>query len=418
MTDIVITGGRVPPDIQYYLDGALECFDIPTDVYLWGRYFCPNITELLDSFDHEMDLQDQNHGTRLSNYGARLERLYLDWQETADPNAVALCLAYGVHYSGNAKQIVREICGSLVEDERGVLNGIEYYQSMTEHTSNGLVYYNGLKMFERKRGFLESRYRIQKQWASLEKVPDFTQFKLIWPERPTLGEIYDEMEWEDRRKPKAPEKSKKKALKRSAKLLDSITGENTVQMFMSGQEISVVGQKYRFSLTKQKHGSIAGSHGSAETRVYHKDSDEFVCGLCVYTQNVTVFDHLASIVLHCKSGLEDLIIEEANITARGNLELLPESKLKQIEERKRPTNVQLALDAIESVEESDENRIQRSIYGAHWREVLARRDRVHRENEIAVEKLVNRVTKKFPHLFATPRRTIPGMHLLFSGPEY
>ncbi|MNU97689.1 hypothetical protein D3C71_877750 [compost metagenome] len=415
MTNIAITGGRVPPDIQYYLDGALECFDIPPDVYLWGRYFCPNITELLDSFDHEMDLQDQNHSNRLTNYGARLERLYLDWQDTADHNAVVLCLAYGVHYSGNATQIVREICGSLVEDERGVLNGIEYYRNNIRHNNKGVVYYDGLKMFERKRHFLESRYRIRAQWETLVDRPDISKFQLIWPELPNMDFAYEEITGRSKRKP--PEKSKKKALKRSAALLDSITGENTVQLFLSGEEVSVTGRKYRFSLTKQKYGSISGSHGSAETRVYDLETNEFVCGLFVYTKNVTVFDHLASIVLHCKSGLEELIIEEANITARGNLDLLPDSKRKQLEERNRPPAVELALAAIDSVEESDANRIQRSIYGVHWREVLSRRDRVHRENEIAVEKLVKRVTKKYPYLFENKRYTMPRIGNLFHGPE-
>lgn len=414
MTEIAITGGRVPPDIQYFLDGSMECFDIPPDVYLWGRYFCPNITELLDSFDREATLGDQDHLSRLSSYGARLEHLYLEWQATADPNAVALCLAYGVHYSGDNTKLIRDLCGTLVEDEHGVLANLGFYQSITSHTGNGVVYYDGLKKIERKRNFLESRLRIHKQWSALVEVPDFTKVKLLWPRQPTHGEIYDEIRG-DKFKPKPPEKSTKKALKRSAKLLDSITGENTVQLFLSGEEVSVTGQKYRFSLTKQRHGSISGSHGSAETRVYDLETNEFVCGLCVYTQNVTVFDHLASIVLHCKSGLEELIIEEANITVRGNMELLPESKLKQLEERKRPVQVENALGTIINIEESDDNRIQRSVYGVHWREVAARRDRVTRENEIALDKLVRRVTKKFPELFVAPRRKVPGIALLFGS---
>ena len=404
MVDVAVTGCGMPPDIQYFLDGSLECFNIPPDVYLWGMYFCPNITAVIDGMDSVTELQDENHGQRLNNYGARLEQIYLEWQKTADANAVALCLAYGITYSGQPKQILREVAGTLVEDELGVLAGLGAYKELIRHQKDGIVYFDGPKLFERHRSFFESRYRIRRQWETLDK-PDFTTINLIYPFTPSP---------QRGKASPPPEKTKKKALKRSANLLNSITGEPTVQLFLSGEEVSVTGRRYRFSLTKQKWASIGGSHGTADTRVYHNETGEFVCGLCVYTPNVTVFDHLASIVLHCKSGLEDLIIDEANITSRGNTSLLPESKIKQIDAENQITR----NEAVEAIEYTDmQKSVSRSIFGPRWLEMEPRKQRISALNEIAVDKLYKRVLKKYPHLFEAPTDRIPRVAELFFGPE-
>jgi len=425
MVDVMVTGGRIPPDIQYYFDGALECFDIPPDVYLWGKYFCPNSTELLDNMERDDRLQvPGHHGSTLTNYGKQFELHYLEWQKTAQPEAVALCLAFGVTYMGSTKAIISEICNTLVEDEYGVLAGVSYYVQNTRFKKNGLVFYDGVKMFERKKHFLDARYRIREQWEALEH-PDYSQLRLTWPQLPGADTIreylyYDEEEGFTTKKP-APDKKTKRALKRSAKLLDSVTGENTVQMFLSGEEVSVVGQKYRFSLTKEKYGTLNSSHGSATTKVYDKETNEFICGLCIYTQNVTVFDHLASIVLHCKSGLEDLIIEEANITQRGKIDLLPQSKLDQIDGKNQLTDHATEIININGIESEltivESDPLARSIRGPHYKLIDQRKHLVDAANKKAKEKLVQRIQRKYPHLFIQPKLLTPQIRQLFSGPR-
>lgn len=423
MVDVMVTGGRMPPDIQYFLDGSAECFDIPVDVYFWGRYFCPNLTELIDNMDKDASLVvPGHHGSTLTNYGMQLERMYLEWQNQADPHAVALCLAYGMHFMPSPEKIIGDLCNTLVDDELGTIAKISFYSSNTRHQKDGLVYFDGMKMFERKRHFMESRARIIRQWDEVKEL-DLREIKLVWPEPIRYVDFIDEY----RSSKPAPEKSTRKALKRSAKLLDAVAGENTVKLFLSGSEVSVTGNKYRFSLTKDKYGSITGSHGAAVTRVYDVASNEFICGLCVYTKNVTVFDHLASIVLHCKSGLEEVIIDEANVTERGRIDLLPKTKYDKLMGLNKPEPFldaddfeHVGLREIEDrfdIVERKENSIAAAIYGPGYRLVAQRKRKVDQANEKAKSKLVHRIRRKHPELFVKPSTPVAHLAQLFNGPQ-
>jgi len=436
MVDVAVTGGPIAHDIQYYLDCAAECFDIPPDVYIWARTFHPNLTQLVDSFDEDPTLRgdDNNHGNWLSRCGDRLEKLYLEWQEWADPNAVAFCLAYGVTYSPTSEFVLNQICNTLVDDEQSVLTGIAYYDSARTYAKDGLVYYDGLKLFQRKRGFFESLRRIHLQWEQFEAKPDLRELRLVYP--PRIEQNLDDvqiLEIEDpnrgnyrpnrlaRRKPKPLPKEKKKALRKSADLLNTLTGSNTTQLFLSGKEVTVTGQKYVFSLTKELRSSLTTSHGSATTSVYDKASGEFVCGLCVYTAGVTVFDHLASLVLHCKSGLEDQIIMDANITKKGRMDLLPAAKREQIElERRRwaPQEVEVInLADIESQLEIVENRVAVSLFGENNKARMARESKVRAANDLAKRKLIHRIKRKHPDFFRNPTVRFNEIRRLAHGPE-
>lgn len=395
MVDVVLTGGPLPPDINYYLECSVECFNIPLDVYFWAKHFCPNTTQLVDELDQDPELRFETHTEALSKHCSRLERYYLDWQEHADINAVAVCLAFGTYYTSDTRALLDNMMNSLVLPTRDVLLSIPHYSNAIRYSENTIAYLDGVKLFDRQRGFFESRYRMVKQWETIRDQVDLRDIRLIQQPRPTLQQLRAVMEFEDnrnKRNARVIPKEKRKALKRSATLLDAVSGENTVQMFLSGEKVTVTGNKYHFVLTKAAHSSITNAHGTATTRVYDSDSGEFVCGLCVYSPGVTVFDHLASIVMHCKSGLEDLIIEEANITDRGNLEFLPVGKKKQLE-KQRAANEAVVF------EPAGPNMIEQAMYGSDYGIIKQQAGKVKSLNEQAQQKLSRRLMKKFPHLF-------------------
>jgi hypothetical protein len=419
MPDIMVTGGRIPADIQYFLDGSAECYDIPPDVYFWARTFEPDITGIIDSFDADPQLNAiRDHSARLSRYGEQLEKLYLHWQTTASFEEVALCLGYGMHWSPAIDKFIGDII-TLVDSRQGVMARV--YAEYAEHQTDLLVFYNGQKMFERKLGFMQSLYRIQQQWDALNEHPNFDDYKIIYPKSLTNVSRTDETDWDDdhvvgRKKKitsKVLPKETKKALKRSAELLNGITGSKTTQLFLSGKAVVVTGQKYKFTLVKQQYGNISTNHGSAQTEVHDLETGEFVCGLCVYTPNVTVFDHLASIVLHCKSGLEEQIIMEANITKRGNLELLPDSK-------KQATHVteqnQIILDGLNPFNPRMENLLEH-MNGPNWIEIQRQQKLIDDLNNKLKAKTIKRIIRK--HASILPKRVVrfDNVRTLFYGPE-
>lgn len=393
MSTVQITGGYNPPDIEYFLDGSIECFDITPDIYLWGKFFKEGFTQLLDHLENEPN-EYENHSDRLNFFGQRLEEEFLKWQETADPNAVALCLAYGATYSTNVESIINGLVGQIVEYKDPTFPAFRLAKVCYE--TKDLIYYDGLAYVERKISYFKSRQRMLKQWEEIKDTVDWASLRIEWPQPKRIkfrvdGEL--EEEWVDfdsyRPKPKPIKKEQKKALKRSAELLNNLTGENTVSLFLSGQSVEVTGNKYRFELTKQQFGSITGSHGSANTRVYDIATGEFVCGLCVYTENVTVFDHLASLVLHCKAGLEEQIIQDANITTHGNLELLPKDKRDDVYKASR------------NFEDLFGNR-------GNIEETFAKRKALSESNKLK-QKMIKRFKKKYPELSLTTQSKIVGL---------
>lgn len=399
MVDVNITGGFLPPDIHYYLDGSIDCFDITPDVYIWGKFFEPNFTQILDSLGEE-EIQADNHSERLNTYGQRLEQAFLKWQETADPASTAVCLAYGAAYSTDVESIVDGIVGQIVDYNDPTMPSLRGIVEVT-HETKDLIYYNGLKYIERKLSYFRSRKRMLDQWAKIKDTIDWNSIEIKWPAPKKIKfKIDDEEEFIDlgspAKKVKLFKREQKKALKRSAELLNNITGENTVSLFLSGQEVVVTGEKYKFVLTKQQYGDIAGSHGSANTRVFHRETGEFVCGLCVYTEKVTVFDHLASLVLHCKAGLEEQIISDANITSRGNIQLLPDAKRNEV------------LDTSNRFD-----RMFRSTPEESQAEKEARKKAV-RESVKLKQKIVKRFKKKYPELSLKATSRVIGLDdLLF-----
>ncbi len=409
MPQVVIKGGYCPPDIQYYLDGAFSCYDIPPDVYFWAKHFHPNITKVLDDFDRIPENGFVDHGARLVAHGERLERLYLQWQQDAPIEEVSMCLGYGMAWMPSIEQIVGEIANTLVEFRGGVLETI--YHRFETHRTDLLVFYNGQKLFQRKRGFVESLYRIEQQWFALEVQPTFADYELVYPERrgvsreeaiAAIREI-DEGErlWLEKQKPKAPNKGIKKALKRSAELLNGVTGEKTTELFLSGQEVVVTGQRYKFVLTKEKHTTVTSNHGSARTDVYDIATNAFVAGLCVYTPGVTVFDHLASIVLHCKSGLEEQILLDANVIRRGDDSLLPESKRRK--EKSETGGRELG--------------ILQNLYGENYLEVDTQRERIRKLNAQLKQKNLRQIIKKYGHIMPARRVELPAMRQLSYAPS-
>lgn len=377
MPTITLTGTPPAHDVMYFLDSAAECFHIPPDVYLWAKYFHPNITGLVDSLDSLEELKGQSHLHTLARWGHYLEKLYLDWQQEAPIEEVTLCLGYGLNYLPTIKDIVHNLVGTLVDRTDSFMVDLAINKDFEAHRTTDLVFYDGIKKFHSQQACMESFYRIKAQWEALEVKPDFKDYQVITSPPPTLNELRAHVRGKEQAQKIFP-KETKRALKRSAEVLDSIAGKNTASLFLSGEEIIVTGQKYKFSLTKDPYGTITGSHGACRTRVLCAETNEFIASLCIYTPNVTVFDHLASLVLHCTSGLEDIIIMESNIINRGNIDKLPPAK----------------------IEEITKPRISDSEYDLFMGETKAiarkKRDLLELKNQKMHNKLVSRVACEFP----------------------
>lgn len=376
MPELIAPYYGVPHDIRYYLDSALEAYYIPLDVYVWATTFCPNITKLIDEMDehprYEHFKQKVGKQSSLVSAGLLLEHEYLEWQQKVPTEYSALCLGAAIKLF-SLEGFVKNTLGPVVESKRSSFPLIKIWDDYVRYETDEYRVYDAVRYARDNQKFaLASLKRIVDQWNSLSENPDFSEYRLI-RERYELAPNYNhQLHRQDLvdllRGQSIIKKPVRKALKRSSELLDDVAGQGTTSLFLSGKRLVVSGRKYDFHLTKD--GSIAGSHGACRTVVYQSGTDNFVAQLCVYTDKVTVFDHLASIVLHCQAGLEDEIINQSNLISVSDLELLPDaSKRKEIERR------ELNMQRLEELEErraplSKIDQIRRRLSDQAKRQIL------------------------------------------------
>lgn len=301
------------PDIQYCVDSLMEFKSLPLDVYAWLMWFNEDTNGLIDSYDSHRETIDQT----ITSQAIWLEEKYLEWQKTGPIEQVAFCLAYAVFYRPkNIRNELRELVGQLAVPESS------FVQTMPRAVlKNGIHTYNPYDELKRNERYFSFWDRIERQWNEFEHKDLIREFKITheYKQSPTRPDYI-----QPPKKKIEIKKETKKALKRSSKLFETYAGEGSTGLFLSGEEIRIIGQKYVFVL--KKTSSITMSHGACSTDVLDATTGNFIANLCVYSPNVTVFDHMVSIIFHCKAGMEDLVIKESNVMRCVDYSKLPEEK--------------------------------------------------------------------------------------------
>ena len=101
-------------------------------------------------------------------------------------------------------------------------------------------------------------------------------------------------------------------IKRSARFLTKLIGAETTRLYVGGEAIRIEGRHAIFELKKRSNLMTAGG-GWAAMAVFHKDfPDLHLCDICIYTNDVPLLDHIASIVMHIQAGHEEDILSIGN----------------------------------------------------------------------------------------------------------
>lgn len=104
----------------------------------------------------------------------------------------------------------------------------------------------------------------------------------------------------------------KRIIKRSVKLFSKLFGSEMTRMFIGGENIRVEGQHAIYEFRRMS--KMTESHGGFRAlSVFHKDHpDLLLCDVCIYTSDVPLLDHIASLIIHIKAGEEDEILKLGN----------------------------------------------------------------------------------------------------------
>lgn len=349
----------IAPDIQYCIDSLMEFKTLPPDVYAWLIWFNEDTNGLIDSYDNSRETLDQT----ISGQAIWLEEKYIEWQKTAPVEHVAFCLAYAVfNRPKNIRHELRELVGQLAIPESSFVRDMP-----RAIKKNGIHIYNPYDELKRNERYFSFWDRIERQWNEFEHKDMIREFKITHEYKrstQTPSQVQIPV-------PKKTEikKETKKALKRSAKLFETYAGDGSTGLFLSGEEIRITGKKYIFVL--KKTSSVTMSHGACSTTVLDATTGNFIAKICVYSPNVTVFDHMVSIIFHCKAGMEDLIIKESNVMTCADYSKLPEEKRVVITQRQTDRNL------IEQKAEKLHNRMFEKLFKKNATRFVRKFDRVN-----------------------------------------
>ncbi len=108
------------------------------------------------------------------------------------------------------------------------------------------------------------------------------------------------------------EKRDRGVIKRSARFLSKLIGAEATRLYVGGEAIRIEGRHAIFEL--KKRSNLMSAHGGwAAMAVFHKDHpDLHLCDICIFTSDVPLLDHIASIVMHIQSGHEEDILSIGN----------------------------------------------------------------------------------------------------------
>lgn len=302
---------RIPDDICYFIDCAVEASDLMYDEAFWLRYFCQDPGVLVNGPKgppHRQHPEDLYISTGEAN--GRVKQAFLRWWNNPKTpvDHRLICAAVG---SSSVRNIVRDTAKYIAECtiiEEGANS--RFFRSMEADTKivrkfkpHRITATGGnhpvsirdwkpcidsvvpAKHMKDLRALLDRIAQLD-EWADEVAITVTPQTRLAWRK-------YD--------------RDERKAIRRGIELLADLIGEDAMRDFLRTRKLEIQGEKFSIRLTLEH---LKESHGGATTKVYVGEDE--ICSLCIYTPETPILDHVASLITHVRAGLEDEIIEIGN----------------------------------------------------------------------------------------------------------
>jgi len=303
---------RIPDDICYFIDCAVEASDLMYDEAFWLRYFCVDPGVLVNGPNGRPRGRQHPEDMYVSTGEAiaRVKKGFLRWWDNPKtPMSERLvCAAVG---STSVRNIVRDMAKFISECtiiEEGANS--RFFRPMEAETkivrkfkSHRITATGGnhpisihdwkpcidsvvpTKHLTDLRKMLDRLAQLD-EWADEVAITVTPQTRLSWRK-------YD--------------RDERKAIRRGIELLADLIGQEAMRDFLRTRKMEIQGEKFSIHLTLDH---LKESHGGATTKVYVGEDE--ICSLCIYTPDTPILDHVASLITHVRAGLEDDIISIGN----------------------------------------------------------------------------------------------------------
>ena len=290
-------------DIQYCLDSLIEVCVISPDTYTYFSNFCEDTDQLFDSYtcdEYDMPAATVNWRKVLYEQSLWLENNYIDYRQDHDASIVSIM---ALKQCSHRFQIT-ELSGAASYDlaEHG-------YKTIDK---GALTILNEKMFFEKKldilRRGLSRTYHDIKDLNRSEIKERIEKYRLLIQ---PIGHLHLDTDgivrFENKSRP-MPKKDRQ-ILKRSIKFLSKLAGPEPTRIFLGGGEIKFQGKHVDYTIKK----TCRWQHGHSVLSIIDKTSSEHLSDVCVYTDDVPILDHVASILLHIQAGKEEDILTTGNL---------------------------------------------------------------------------------------------------------
>ena len=330
----------LPPDLTYFLDGAIESWEIGAFTY-----------DTVSLFGETAAVDAITNGGSRSGWSLRdRQSRCLDLDAYAHKIAAALgerwrraLVAAAIPYEIKIVHDLAQICANWnYEDE--TTGGALLPWLKVRRCDDDFEPTKGL----RRRLFAPSAIRryvkacCQREFAHTQKPIDRLR-QIPWPDSLSEGQLIADAREEallrhrrlvedelarmagaPLREAKAIAKPERKKLIRAASIASAVVGEEKVRRFAAGAPVEIEGEA--MILEARPRGSLTRhtGHGQIEVTVKNKASEP-LGKLCVYFDGTAALDQLAALALHVQSGNESDVLAKGNlyaVTAQGAMDPL------------------------------------------------------------------------------------------------
>jgi hypothetical protein len=301
----------------------MQCGQISGDAYHYFMEIATNTNQILDGYQDRSDFD--RHWNRLIDMGLYMEEHYLNWRHSKPANAPhasfmglrAIPFAISGFLRDSTSHIVDDgfesVCPeslAKIDQRFGFHNTIQVMRRSLRRAEADLGNYSAQDM----RG-LQTEIDAERERRQLALRE---QMNAIMRQNRQGGDVV----WQDivqadaqdtklaRQFLKNSEQKNRGIIKRSIKFMSRLAGSDTTRIFLSGQVIRFEGEHAIYEL--KKTSGVLNSHGGAKLSLFTKDTDLHLCDICIYTPNVPLLDHVASIILHVRTGHESDILDIGN----------------------------------------------------------------------------------------------------------
>jgi hypothetical protein len=302
----------------------MQCGQISGDAYHYFMEIASDTNQVLDGYQDRGEFD--RHWNRLIDMGLYMEEHYLNWRHSKPSNAPhasfmglrAIPFAISEFLRDSASHIVDDgfesVCPeslAKIDQRFGFHNTVQVMRRSLRRAEADLGNYSAQDM----RG-LQAEIDAEREARRLDLRDKMREIMR------QNGRGDNDVEWRDiqasntydtklaRQFLKNAEQKNRGIIKRSIKFMSRLAGADTTRIFLSGQVIRFEGEHAIYEL--KKTSGVLNSHGGAKLSLFTKDTDLHLCDICIYTPNVPLLDHVASIILHVRTGHESDILDIGN----------------------------------------------------------------------------------------------------------